>query len=115
MALQYIFEPKPGILGTSVAPDLLYWVNSNLEAGTTFLLIDLKNTTRVDSSGLGTLMIAYNRVRRVGGTLALCSLHPDVRVNIERAGLLEKFDLYTDRREFENFVSGDDDLHRYAL
>ncbi|MEB3232485.1 MAG: STAS domain-containing protein [Leptolyngbyaceae bacterium] len=115
MALKYVFEPNPGILGTSVAPDLLYWVSNHLEAGTTFLLIDLKHTTRVDSSGIGTLMIAYNRVRRVGSTLALCSLKPEVRINLERAGLLDKFDVYTDRREFENFVSGDDDLSHRRL
>ncbi|NET08722.1 MAG: STAS domain-containing protein [Merismopedia sp. SIO2A8] len=115
MTPSYIFEPTSGILSTNDAPDLLYWVSSSLDSGANFLLVDLAQITRIDSSGLGTLMIACNRVRRAGGTLALCSLNSQTQMQIERAGLLEKFDIYTDRREFESFISGDDDLNRYAF
>ena len=77
--------------------------------------MDLQQTTQLDSSGLGTLMIACNRVRRAGGTLALCSLNSKTHMQIDRAGLLDKFDIYSDQREFESFVAGDDDLNRYMM
>ena len=115
MTSHFIFETNPGPLSTSDAPDLLHWVSNSLEQGAQFLLVDLKRTTQIDSSGLGTLMIACNRVRRAGGTLALCSLNSQTHMQIDRAGLAEKFDIYSDQREFESFVAGDDDLNRYML
>lgn len=115
MRSSYIFHTTPGILSTSDAPDLLSWVSQGIDSGASFLLIDLAQTKQVDSSGIGTLMIACNRLRRGGGTLALCSLQPQVRRQIERAGLLDKFDIYMDRHEFESFIAGDDDLQRYML
>ena len=111
----FIFETTPGSLGTSEAPDLLHWVSNSLEKGANFLLVDLSRTTHIDSSGLGTLMIACNRVRRAGGTFALCSLNSKTHMQIDRAGLTDKFDIYTDQREFESFVAGDEDLNRYML
>ena len=115
MTSHAIFETTPGPLSTSEAPDLLHWVGNCLETGASFLLVDLSHTTHIDSSGLGTLMIACNRVRRAGGTLALCSLNAKTHMQIDRAGLIEKFDIYADQREFESFVAGDDDLNRYML
>ena len=113
MTSHYIFETITGPLSTSEAPDLLHWVGNSLEKGANFLLVDLRRTTQIDSSGLGTLMIACNRVRRAGGTLALCSLNSQTHRQIEQAGLLDKFDIYADQQEFESFVSGDDDLNQY--
>lgn len=115
MTSSYIFQTTPGILSTSEAPDLLKWVSQAVDSGASFLLIDLSQTKQVDSSGIGTLMIACNRLRRGGGTLALCSLNPQVRRQIERAGLIDKFDIYIDRHEFDSFIAGDDDLHRYMM
>ncbi|MEM9218077.1 MAG: STAS domain-containing protein [Cyanobacteria bacterium P01_F01_bin.150] len=115
MTLHSIFRTTPGPLSTSEAPDLLHWVGNSLEKGANILLVDLKRTTQIDSSGLGTLMIACNRVRRAGGKLALCSLNARTHMQIDRAGLLEKFDIYSDQQEFESFVGGDDDLERYMF
>lgn len=115
MSPSYIFEPTSVTLSTSDAPDLLYWVSSSLESGANFLLVDLVQVARIDSSGLGTLMIACNRVRRAGGTLALCALTSQTQMQIERAGVMDKFDIYADRQEFESFISGDDALNRYAF
>ena len=115
MTASYIFESLSGIFATDDAPELLQWLKTSLESGATFLLIDLEHVTHIESSGLGTLMIACNRVRRAGGTLALCSLNPQTQMQVERAGLIDKFDIYDSRREFEHFVLGDDELSHYGF
>ncbi|MEB3355519.1 MAG: STAS domain-containing protein [Synechococcales bacterium] len=103
-----IYEPATSTLGTNIAPDLLYWVNLQLEAGAQLLLIDLCQVETIDSSGIGTLMIVRNRVRRAGAKLSLCSLNSQTLAELERAGLTDKFEVYANRDEFETFLPTDD-------
>ncbi|MGF1496001.1 MAG: STAS domain-containing protein [Elainellaceae cyanobacterium] len=103
-----IYEPPTSILGTNIAPDLLYWVDHQLQAGARLLLIDLCQVETIDSSGIGTLMIVRNRVRRVGARLSLCSLNSQTQAELERAGLAEKFEVYANRDEFETFLPTDE-------
>ena len=49
-------------------------VKSLLAEGKKKLVLDLKNVTQVDSSGLGALVAAHTRARSVGATLRLCNL-----------------------------------------
>lgn len=101
MTTAYVFAPAYTALGTDEAPGLLDWVDSRLTTGAEYLLLDLQNVQQIGSSGLGTLMIARNRARRVGKTLTLCSLTPPIRLCLDRAGMLEKFKIYSDRQAFE--------------
>lgn len=101
MPIAYVFAPAYTSLGTEEAPGLLDWVESRLQAGAEYLLIDLQNIQQMGSSGLGTLMIARNRARRAGGMLMLCSLTPPTQLCLDRAGVLEKFKIYRDRQDFE--------------
>lgn len=99
----YIFEPTCEVLGTKDAPDLLSWLSKSLEAGAKLLLIDLNDVQILESSGVGILMVAQNRARRAGATLVLCSLSDDALLQLERAGLTEKFEIFPNQHDFERF------------
>ena len=49
-------------------------VKSVLAAGEKKLVLDLKNVTMIDSSGLDELVIAHNSAKSNGATLRLCNL-----------------------------------------
>ncbi|MGF1514809.1 MAG: STAS domain-containing protein [Elainellaceae cyanobacterium] len=110
MTIAYVFAPAYTSLGTDEAPGFLDWVDSRLKAGAGYLLVDLQNIQEIGSSGLGTLMIARNRARRAGATLMLCSLTPSTRLCLDRAGMLEKFKIYSDRQAFEQQMDAPTDL-----
>lgn len=97
----YTFELSCQVFGTQDAPDLLYWISHRLEAEAKILLIDLKDVEYIDSSGVGTLMIAQSRSKRVGAHLGLCNVSEDVLVQIEQANLIEKFQIYADLDDFK--------------
>ncbi|MEB3213434.1 MAG: STAS domain-containing protein [Leptolyngbyaceae bacterium] len=105
MTESFIFGPTSHVLGTKDAPDMLNWLANSLEAGAKLLLIDLMNVRALESSGIGILMIAQNRARRAGARLVMCSLNDEVSLQIERAGLLEKFEIFPNRDAFERIAS----------
>lgn len=101
MTTAYTFELSCQVFGTQDAPDLLYWVANRLEADAKLLLIDLKEVESIDSSGVGTLMIAKNRAKRVGAHLGLCNVSEEVMLQIEQANLISKFEVYSDLADFK--------------
>jgi anti-anti-sigma factor len=96
-----VFEPSSRILSTNSTSDILTWVNDNIQAGCTEMLIDLRNVIFMDSRGLGVLVVALTRIQEVGGRLALCSLNGQARMLIELADVGQMFDVYEDRSEFQ--------------
>lgn len=105
----YIFTPEDEVLGTQDAPGLLSWVKQRLDAGTSILLLDLHHVLSLESSGIGILMIVHNWTRRAGVRFALCSVNEEVLLQIERAGITDKFELYANREEFDRFMGRDND------
>jgi anti-sigma B factor antagonist len=72
-------EPQPegrrvmaaaGELDLYTAPDLRRLLTQVIEDGTTGVVIDLSETTFLDSTGLGVLIGALKRLRSRGGALA---------------------------------------------
>lgn len=100
MLQHYIFHLKTRILSASAAPELLYWVNSLLDSDAKYLMIDLKDVLFMDSSGLGALTIAYNRVQKAGGKLALCQLRGQARMLIETSGMEKLLPVYNSSSDF---------------
>ncbi|MEL6221472.1 MAG: STAS domain-containing protein [Cyanobacteria bacterium J06627_8] len=105
MTEPFIFGPTNQVLGTKDAPDMLNWLADSLETGAKLLLIDLVHVQSIESSGIGILMIARNRARRAGARLVICSLTDETSLQIERAGLLEKFEIFPNRDAFERISS----------
>ncbi len=106
----FIFEPTSEVLGTKDAPDVLTWLANSLDAGAKLLLIDLNRVEILESSGIGILMVAQSRARRAGARLVLCSLNDETSIQLERSGLIEKFETFINRENFEQFLVMYDDL-----
>jgi anti-sigma B factor antagonist len=94
MLTPYIFQLKARTLSAGSSPELLYWINNFLDLGTKVLLIDFQNVFFMDSSGLGALVIARNRVQKAGGKLMLCGLNGQARMLLEISGMEHAFEVY---------------------
>lgn len=103
-----IFRPTTRILSSTSAPDILHWVTQSLEANVACLLLDLQDVMFMDSSGLGALVIASKRVKKVGGRLALCSLSGQARMAVEMSSLDTILEIYDTPQEFLQQFSSQD-------
>lgn len=97
----YSYKLQSRVLSASIAPDLLYWISDVLDAGGQYICLDFEEISFMDSSGLGALVIANNRVQKIGGRLALCHLGGQARMLIEIAGMETLFETYPTVKEFQ--------------
>ncbi len=66
------------------------------------LVLNLKNITRLDSSGLGTLVASALTLRRAGGSLSLLNMNP-VQINLLiLTKLTTVFELFNDEQDAVN-------------
>ena len=82
-----------------VAPDLRDRISSAISDGAHELVVDLTETTFVDSMTLGVLLGGMKRLRANGGRLRLVVARPDVRRIFEITLLDRVFPLHTTRAE----------------
>ena len=90
-----------GILDGTKAEDLRAQVDSALEAGAKTLLMELKSTTFVDSSGLGILVSVLKKVRSQDCEMYVCSINPQVKMLFELTSMARVFEIFEDREAFE--------------
>lgn len=69
-------------------------VHRILDAGATKILINLKDVTTIDSSGVGELVSSYTRVTNRGGKLKLSTLPPKITDILMITQLITVFDVY---------------------
>ncbi len=105
-----IFRPTTRILSSTSAPDILHWVTQSLESNVACLLLDLQDVIFMDSSGLGALVIASKRVKKVGGRLALCSLSGQARMAVEMSSLDTILEIYDTPQDFLQLFSSQDSM-----
>src|SRR3954447_2434664 len=60
-----------GEIDLFTAPEFKQRVSAPIDAGRTQLVVDLTDTTFIDSSSLGVLIGAHRRLRRLNGTLVI--------------------------------------------
>lgn len=89
-----------GILNSTQA-DLFEEINRSLSAGVRNILVDFKDVTFMDSSGLGLLIVALKTVQAVGGRLSLCSVSNEVKIVFELTDVERFFEIFSDRDSFE--------------
>lgn len=82
-----------GILSGAQADRFKQEVSSIVDSGVNNILIDFKNVTFMDSSGLGALVVALKMVKTAGGTLSLCSLSNEIRILLEIADVEQFFEI----------------------
>ncbi len=91
-----------GILDGTKSADIRGQVNSALAGGATTLLMDLKDVTFVDSSGLGTLVSVLKKVRSQDCEMYVCSINPQVKMLFELTSMDRVFEIFEDRAAFES-------------
>jgi anti-sigma B factor antagonist len=98
-----VLEPA-GILDSTKAEEFRQTVDQLLLDGAEVILIDLKDISFIDSSGLGTLVVLLKKVRGMDRKLCICSINDQVRMLFELTNMDQVFDIYRDRTAFEQEV-----------
>jgi anti-sigma B factor antagonist len=62
------------------------------------IVLDLENVTRIDSSGLGTLVALYASVQKIGGDIRLANLGNHIKEALRITRLVTVFEIF-DRTE----------------
>jgi anti-sigma B factor antagonist len=98
--IKYI-QPS-GILDGTKAGQFRQEISDQVESGTDVVLIDFKDVTFMDSSGLGSLVLALKTVRAAGCNLVVCSINEQIRILFELTSMDRVFEIYPSREAFEN-------------
>ena len=91
-----------GILDSTQATTINARVDQALASGIKTLLVDLKDTTFIDSSGLGTLVSALKKMRAKGCEMVICSTNPQVKMLFELTSMDQVFEIFESREAFES-------------
>jgi anti-anti-sigma factor len=102
--IKYEVVRPTGILDSTQASQLRKEINAQLDTSAEVILIDLKDVTFIDSSGLGALVSALKMVRTKGGKLFICSINDQIRMLFELTSMDRVFQVYADEELFKNEV-----------
>ncbi|MBD2567527.1 STAS domain-containing protein [Anabaena lutea] len=75
-----------------------------LESGVKIVLVDCQNITFLDSSGLGTLVLAFKMLRDAGTKMVLCSINEQVRMIFELTSMNEVFEIFPSQDAFNQVL-----------
>ncbi len=95
-----IFQPS-GSLDATKSQAFREEITEIVEDGTQLVLIDLKNVTFMDSSGLGALVLAFKTLRAANSKLVLCSINEQIRILFELTGMDKVFEIFANQDEFK--------------
>ncbi|PSR17340.1 sulfate transporter [filamentous cyanobacterium CCP3] len=95
-----VVEPT-GILDSTKAEVFRQSVEDLLQNGADIILVDLKNITFIDSSGLGTLVVLLKKIRGLNRSFCICSMNDQVKMLFELTSMDRVFEIYEDRQAFE--------------
>ncbi|NMG20118.1 STAS domain-containing protein [Brasilonema bromeliae] len=101
-----VIQPS-GILDAAQSQELRKKIDEILqkESSTKTVLLDLKEVTFMDSSGLGALVLAFKALKSVDRNMVICSINEQVRILFELTGMDKIFKIYSNREEFNKTVS----------
>ncbi len=74
-------------------------VEEALASGKTNILVNLKDVTHIDSSGIGELVACYTTVKRRGGSMKLLNLPPKINDILQVTQLITVFDVFANEAE----------------
>ena len=90
-----------GILDGTRVEELRGQVETILQGSAPFVLIDLSETTFIDSSGLGALVSTLKSVRAAERKLYFCSPNAQIKMVFELSGMDQAFEVFETRDAFE--------------
>ncbi len=98
-----IIEPE-GILDSTKTADFQHQIEQSIESGVHSILVDFRNVTFMDSSGLGALVKALKTVNAAEVGFFLCSINEQIRMLFELTSMDNYFTILSDRQEFNQHL-----------
>lgn len=98
-----VVQPS-GILDGTKAGEFRQEITHVIENGADVVLIDFKDVTFMDSSGLGALVLALKTVRAAGGKLFICSINEQVKMLFELTSMDRVFEIFANQEEFKKAI-----------
>lgn len=98
-----IISPQ-GILDGTQAKEFRAEVDQSLRDGSKTILVDFKDITFMDSSGLGALVLALKAIRSQGSKIMLCSINEQIQMLFELTSMDKVFEIFADVEDFKNSV-----------
>lgn len=86
---------SPAILDSSHAAQFQQEIESLIETGVKIVLLDLKNVTFINNSGLMALIAIFTSLKAAGCRMMIYSTSEQVRMLFELTGLDRVFELFT--------------------
>jgi anti-sigma B factor antagonist len=86
-----------GEIDLFTAPELKQVLAESIEAGRVRIIVDLTETTFLDSTALGVLIGAVKRLRSRDGALAIVNIDENIAKTFEITGLVQIFTILTTR------------------
>ena len=96
-------EPT-GILDGVTTNELKLQVSNLLHQGTDIVLLDMKQVTFMNSTGIGAMVAMLKIVRSKGKQIYLCGLTEQVKIIFELTKMDRVFKTFIDQQEFESKV-----------
>jgi len=98
-----VYEPSGMVDGTK-AIQFGQHIQKLLEGKPKVIVIDFKNVSFMDSSGLGALVLSLKTVRAAGAKLFLCSVNEQVMMLLQLTDMDKILKIYESREEFEKMM-----------
>jgi len=97
-----------GEIDLFTAPELKSALGEALESGHTRIVVDLTNTSFLDSTALGVLIGAVKRLRSRDGVLTIVNTDPNIAKTFEITGLDQIFTIRPTRNEAVEALDADE-------
>jgi anti-anti-sigma factor len=105
MMIQHVKVLQPsGSLDATKSQDFRQKITDFLESGEKIVLVDFKDVTFMDSSGLGALVLAFKTLRAAEKKLVVCSINEQVRILFELTGMDKVFEIFANQDEFNKIL-----------
>ncbi|MBW4575737.1 MAG: STAS domain-containing protein [Aphanothece sp. CMT-3BRIN-NPC111] len=98
-----VVQPS-GILDSTKAESFRKEILNHVENGADIILINFKNVTFMDSSGLGALVLALKTVRAGGSQMLVCSINEQLKTLFELTSMDRVFTIYANQDDFNKAV-----------
>ena len=90
-----------GIFDGIRAVEFCHEINESLGHHVKLIVIDFRNVTLMDSSGLGALVSSLKAVKAAGVKLFLCSINEQISMLFELTNMDQVFEVFSSREELE--------------
>lgn len=98
-----VIEPT-GILDGIKGNQLRREMGDIVEKGVAIVLLDLQNVSFMDSSGLGSILLACKTVRAAGAKFYVCSVNDQIRMLFELTKMERVLTPFANREEFNKAI-----------